>query len=144
MGKTLKAYCFCARLKHRRKRLGLSLRELAKLTGIHNSTISRYESGRHLPSPERLDKLAEALAVNPEWLTGRSDDMEMKIDMENTDTFTGARSRFRKALGNFFEELARLFPRPGAGGFIPYKPHVFMGLPPRVDKPKTSPPPERK
>jgi transcriptional regulator with XRE-family HTH domain len=37
-------------------------------TGIQPSTISRIECGYHKPSPEKKQKLAQALGVSEDWL----------------------------------------------------------------------------
>lgn len=40
---------------------GLSLRELAKLTGLSSSAISRYEDGSRKPTVDTLNVLLKAL-----------------------------------------------------------------------------------
>ena len=47
----------------RRMKLGLSIRELAKLSGVNASTISRFETGKSWPKQETLWKLSEALGI---------------------------------------------------------------------------------
>ncbi len=44
--------------------------DLAFRTGIHKANVSSYLSGRYVPKSENLRKIAEALAVNLEWLAG--------------------------------------------------------------------------
>ena len=50
-------------LMMRREQLGLSRRQLARLTRISHSTISRIERGLHTPSIRTLERLADALGV---------------------------------------------------------------------------------
>lgn len=57
------------RIKRRRLELLLSQSDLADFTGIAQSTISAYESGRMQPSKKALAKLAEALCIKESYLT---------------------------------------------------------------------------
>jgi len=51
-------------LKTRRQELGISLYELERRTGLHNSRLSRWERGIDQPDrPERLAALAKGLDV---------------------------------------------------------------------------------
>ena len=61
----------CNNLKKIRKERGLTLEELAKRIGTSKQTIQRYENGviANVP-PEKIEKLAEALAVSPSELMG--------------------------------------------------------------------------
>ena len=51
------------RVKEVRTRLGLTASALAARSGIQRPNISRIESGRHMPSLDTLERLAEALGV---------------------------------------------------------------------------------
>lgn len=44
--------------------------DLVKMTGIDKSSISLYFSGKVVPKGDKLYKLAVALKVTPEWLSG--------------------------------------------------------------------------
>jgi transcriptional regulator with XRE-family HTH domain len=48
-----------AAIRELRKRLGLTQAKLAALVGVHRSTVSRWERGRHTPSPARALSLAK-------------------------------------------------------------------------------------
>lgn len=63
-------------LKERRKKLGLTLEELANRVGITRQTLSRYENGVITNIPmERIARLAEAMHSTPGELLGwRNDD----------------------------------------------------------------------
>jgi len=52
------------RLKEKRIEKGLSQYELAKLTGVHVTTISKIENGQRLPSLKVAAKLAKVLDVS--------------------------------------------------------------------------------
>ena len=51
-----------------RKRRGLTLTQLAGLTGLSTRSISLYENGHTEPSADTLRQLAEALDVSPGFL----------------------------------------------------------------------------
>jgi DNA-binding XRE family transcriptional regulator len=46
----------------RRRALGISQQELARIAGIRQETISRLESGKHSPTIRTVDKIEEALS----------------------------------------------------------------------------------
>lgn len=48
--------------------------ELAQRTGIRASSISDYLNNRYEPKQDKIYLLADALGVNPAWLSGRDDD----------------------------------------------------------------------
>ena len=50
-------------LRSLRQRKGLSIGQLASLTGIRRDTISRLESGRQVPQPYQLRLVARVLEV---------------------------------------------------------------------------------
>ena len=51
-----------------RARAKLTIRELAKLASIPNSSITEIESGDRFPRANTLEKIANALKVSPCWL----------------------------------------------------------------------------
>jgi Zn-dependent peptidase ImmA (M78 family)/DNA-binding XRE family transcriptional regulator len=51
------------RLKLARQRLGLTLTKLAETSGVSPRSLTSYETGKLQPSPESLQKLADALTV---------------------------------------------------------------------------------
>lgn len=58
------------RVKELRKKKGMTLRELAKITGISKSTLSDIENNIAPISEKRLDKLSEAFGVDKNFLRG--------------------------------------------------------------------------
>lgn len=50
-------------VRRRRTDLGLSLRDLERLTGIHRGPLSEVENGQRVLSGERLRRLADALEL---------------------------------------------------------------------------------
>lgn len=52
-----------AELRHQRRRQNFSLEQLASLSGVSRSMISKIERGEAVPSTVVLSRLAEALGV---------------------------------------------------------------------------------
>lgn len=57
-------------LRRARQRSGLSLGQLAELTGLRRDTITQLEQGRCEPQPYALYRLAAALGATPRELAG--------------------------------------------------------------------------
>lgn len=67
------------RIKIRRKMLGLSVRELAKLTEIAPATLYRYENGELPNIPvQNISIIAKALKTNELYLMGITEDPEVR------------------------------------------------------------------
>lgn len=64
---------FKDRLKELRLANGLSQQELAKIMGVHPMTISGYERGVRRPDFDLLDKLADKLNSDMDYLLGASE-----------------------------------------------------------------------
>lgn len=63
-----------AKIRAKRKSLGLSQEELAERAGVHHNTIARWERGELDPRGTSLAKLAKGLQVTPaELLSGETD-----------------------------------------------------------------------
>ncbi|MGS0745590.1 S24 family peptidase [Syntrophomonas erecta subsp. sporosyntropha] len=60
------------RVRKFREKKGLSTTELSKLTGISQSTISKLENGKRKADLEILEKIAHALGISVDRLTGES------------------------------------------------------------------------
>lgn len=61
---------FCSKLKKARENTGFTQREIAKETGISQSTIANYETGRTEPDIENLGILADFYGISVDWLLG--------------------------------------------------------------------------
>ncbi|SDL87101.1 Helix-turn-helix [Halarsenatibacter silvermanii] len=98
---------FSKRLKKLRKEQNLSQKELGKITGITNSTISSYENGQRSPGKNKLKKFAETFDVSVDYLIGLTD---IKA---NASDLTEGHDRIEKAISNhpklveYFEELRK-------------------------------------
>lgn len=49
---------------------GMTQADLARATGIDRGSISLYLNGKYNPKSDKLHRLAAALGVTPEWLSG--------------------------------------------------------------------------
>lgn len=56
------------RLKTLRENKGLKQNRVAKMLGVHNSTLAKYESGEREPDNETLTKIAEIYEVTLDYL----------------------------------------------------------------------------
>ena len=67
------------RLTQAMKINNINARELARLSGLSEATISRYLSGQMEPRANAVGKMAKALRVEPVWLMCL-DDIEIEIE----------------------------------------------------------------
>ncbi|WP_304651685.1 helix-turn-helix domain-containing protein [uncultured Ligilactobacillus sp.] len=68
-----------------RESRNLSQSELAKLMGIHNSYISKIESGTRKVSTSELNKLAAIFDVSTDYLLGRKKTKDSSEEQETKD-----------------------------------------------------------
>lgn len=61
---------FADRLKAQLVEKGLSASDLARLTNIDRSLLSKYLHGTKNPKIENIRRMASVLYVSPEWLEG--------------------------------------------------------------------------
>jgi transcriptional regulator with XRE-family HTH domain len=74
-GSALESDLFKDRLTLTREYRGWSQPELAKHSGISETSISHYESGSRMPSCDALIRLADCLEVTTDYLLGRDADI---------------------------------------------------------------------
>ena len=71
---------FKDRLKIARERKNISQSELAKISGLHPSSISHFENGKRDPNIKNIKKLSLALMCTSDFLLGLTiDDVEMEL-----------------------------------------------------------------
>ena len=63
-----------SQIKQARYAARMTLRELARATGVSHETIRKYELGRLRPSPERLAALANAMRLPPNYFATERQD----------------------------------------------------------------------
>jgi len=59
---------FAANLQQAIEEKGISQTELSRASGIGRSSISQYVSGKNVPEPDRIRKIAACLGMTPEDL----------------------------------------------------------------------------
>lgn len=73
---------FALNFKMALKKSGFSQAELAKNTNIPRSNINDYLKNKYKPKYERIEVLAKALDVDPQWLAGYN---LSKINLQNVN-----------------------------------------------------------
>lgn len=61
---------FQQRFLQAKEQSGLRWIDIANRSGLDKASISQYKNGVHTPEPDALYRLAVALNVSMEWLTG--------------------------------------------------------------------------
>ena len=81
------------RMAQARAERGLTLKDVASGIGVAASTIQRYEKGQfeNIKMPV-IEAIADALSVNPAWLTGHTNDPTIHSTGDSTEAST---SEFR-------------------------------------------------
>lgn len=75
---------FGERLKKIREEKGLNQKQLAQDMGLTQASISQFEKGQRLPTPNNINKFAKVLGVTRESLAGGNDgDFETQMLMRN-------------------------------------------------------------
>lgn len=64
---------FAIRFKEKRRELGYTQDDIARILNVQRPTISCYERGVFLPTTKALPEIAHALGVSVEYLTGNSE-----------------------------------------------------------------------
>lgn len=80
-----------ARLAH-----GLTIKQLAKLTGITEKSISRYENGQFVPDSNNIIQLACIFDISADYLLGLSDDANVTLSEE----YRSQSIDYRRIMGN--------------------------------------------
>ena len=83
--------------------------DMTKATGVIASVISRYRSGKHLPTINNVFAIAKYLKVSPEWLLNGSDAPEWTKPSQGTlwdkDKIIGVQEELIKKFKQENEEL---------------------------------------
>ena len=74
---------FSIRFKQCLKEKNIKQAELARSTNITPSSISDWSKGKYTPKRDKLIIIAEYLSVNPDWLVGDCDTMEVNSTDSN-------------------------------------------------------------
>lgn len=68
-------------LQKARKKAKVTQADLAKILGVKQATVSKYESGEIIPSVEILERIADALNLDPRDLIANPEDPDMHAVM---------------------------------------------------------------
>ena len=69
------------RIQRARKERGWSQHRLAQAVDVQDNAVSRWENGRHMPSPPMLERIGNALGVPAESFLLVSDDDAEDFDV---------------------------------------------------------------
>ena len=99
------------RLREAMKTAGKKQIELANITGLSHSTISRYLSGQMEPKSKAIMALAQALDVAEMWLYGYDVPMNRSPEQKRNDAMISVVARMRKD-PEFFDVVSSLAEMP--------------------------------
>ncbi len=91
-------------IKHARTRLGLSQMRLAELCGVSTSFIGEIETGRKYPSAVTLQKLCDALGLEPYQILYDEERWEV---FDKFESITRLYRDLRERLNRDLEEIIR-------------------------------------
>lgn len=74
-----------ARLRELRTKRKISRLELAKIVGIHENHIGRYERGDSQPTADKIKKMAEALGVSGDYLLDSTTEDVARASLEDRE-----------------------------------------------------------
>jgi transcriptional regulator with XRE-family HTH domain len=75
---------FGDRLKKEREKKGWNQEQLAQAMDLSQASISQFEKGQRLPTPNNITKFAKVLGVSREYLAGENEgDFETQMLMRN-------------------------------------------------------------
>jgi len=83
------------RITEARNQKGLNQAELAHLAGVTPAAISQIDNGLRVPTTPVLHRIAKVLEVSLDYLTGKTDEVELKDLLEHEEIvefFRGFRS----------------------------------------------------
>jgi transcriptional regulator with XRE-family HTH domain len=87
---------FPKNLRVQREVHGWTQQDLAKRSGVAQSSISAYENGEAAPTVPAVWGLADALAISIDWLVGRSD--AYRVIQDQRDEALGRVAELEEAL----------------------------------------------
>ncbi|WP_172968741.1 helix-turn-helix domain-containing protein [Companilactobacillus mishanensis] len=94
-----------------RKDKGISISELARLTDVAKSSISRYENRTRQFPIDQVDNFSKALGLDPEYILGFDDKdkpKELDLSEEMNDDYTLMSWRGKKIPAEELEMIRRI------------------------------------
>lgn len=108
---------FGRRLRELRKIKGYSQQEVSKALYLGTSTYGSYETGRNVPDAKRIVQLAKFYKVSTDYLLGREDYTENKIECKKSiqRELKSAKNKFENAIKisqkEYFKEVEEILKR---------------------------------
>ena len=99
------------RLREAMNAAGKKQQDLANITGLSHSTISRYLSGQMEPKQKAVSRMAVALGVSEMWLWGFDVPMSRTAEQKKNDDLVKVIAQLRKD-ADFFEVVSLLADLP--------------------------------
>lgn len=99
------------RLKEAMQRADMKPADLARVTGLERSSLSRYLSGQYEPKQIAIAKMAAALGVSEMWLFGYDVPMERTAAQKKNDDLVKVVALLRKD-PEFFDVVTQLSELP--------------------------------
>ena len=96
------------RMKSVRESRGMSLKDLADMSGAYISNLSCYEKGKRTPSLEMFVEIARLLGVSANYLLGGDDEEGLLLDEGLRKTILNLQS-LNPRDRNIISEMIRLF-----------------------------------
>ena len=113
---------FKKRLEYAMEKRKIRAVDLAKLTGISESTISQYRSGYAKPKEKKLAIIANALNVDPSWLMGMDVPMGIRYKKEGE---SGNLAERESLYLNELIDIAKDLPEDGLNILLAYARGVY-------------------
>ena len=104
-----KLVSFSMRLKEALLLTGIKQIELSRLSNIDKGTINNYVMGKYVPKQEKLNRLADALNVNPAWLMGYDVTMEREKNTPDKIILTEGEEMLLELFRQIPEEQQKVF-----------------------------------
>ena len=89
---------FARWLREYRESRNLGLNQFAALTRLSNATISKVESGEHIPSPYTIKKIATRWGQDEDWLLALAG--HRTTPLQSSDTFDDPELRYLLSASN--------------------------------------------
>jgi len=95
---------FAGNIKKARTKLGYSQMRLAELCNLSTSFIGEIETGKKFPSPENMEKIADALGMKPYQLFWEDEQWEL---FDRYDRFTSLYQDLKEKINADIEETVK-------------------------------------
>lgn len=98
------------RIRMVRQRKNISQSELARMTGINNKSLSRYELGATIPPADALKAIADALGVSADYLLDEQQTViKDKVLFKKFEVIQEMQGETKEMVVNFLDLVIRDF-----------------------------------